>query len=805
MNDAPGVNSCFWWLGKVTSSKHWEQPVTGTLHKKADIKGQTFAYRVRIIGRHGAEVADENLPLASVVLPTTAGNGLGGAMQPPIIKQNSYVVGFFADGEVGNEPVIAGVLPINPQQVIDRQSGGYSEGTPVSNAGLDPGTNQPNESLSRNFAYASQRDQIIDGRRKFYIPKTRACEGPAGPLKGIQKKIGDLIQLSNLLSSGAAGTLSDLKGLITNQINNIKTEILSLVKTLFTFIRTYVVGQIAKQFTNLITGLTAQISSRLGAKFQKAADIIACLFNKIIKNLAKTLTSAFNDLTNKFITAPLCAAEEFFSSLIGGLFNELTSGIDSALSGILSGAASVLNTVFSVFNIISNILKFLSCEEELDCEMPEQWSILSGVVDFIDDQTSFLTTGISGVTSGITSAISGISSSIEEVSCSTSQIPCGIPNVSFVASSGSGVIANPVISAAGSIIGIDILNGGSGYTSPPTIQITDNCGNGSGAAAIVIMKKNADGSDSDSVGNVLMVDTGSGYLKKPDGSTGGNGSVYSKKGDTIVFGKERAIYECGTIIKVNKGDIVYLNEGAVANIYNKTGQLLQTLIGKGPDFINVDYTGTLVTPKCTEQDEQGGEKQENDNNNTIVVSQVYSVHACNTTLDILKDDLVYLKEDAVATVSDKMGNILQTIIGKGIMTPIIVEFSGILTTPPCEEDIIVEDLPLSSDNSPVISEIDDVALLDRGINYSPNDKINITPANGAELDVTFDSNGSVKDIIVVNGGSGFTEMPKITIESKTGINAVILPILKFNKVTDRVTPEKVDYVNVIDCVGVVDK
>lgn len=796
MKDCPGVNPCYWWIGKVTSSKNWEQPITGTLHKKTDIKGQTFAYRVRIIGRHDADVADENLPLAPVVLPTTAGNGLGGAMQPPIIKQNSYVVGFFADGEVGNEPMISGVLPINPQQVIDNTNGGYAAGTQVSNAAINPINNAPLEALSRNFSYASQRDQILDGRRSFYIPKTRACEGPAGPLKGIQKKIGDLIQLSNLLTSGAAGTLSDLKGLITNQINSVKTQILSLVKTLFTFVRTYIVGQISKQFTSLISGLTAQLSAKLGKQFQTAADIIGCLFNKIIKNLGNTLKSALDDITNKFITAPICAAEEFFSSLISGLFNELTSGIDSALSGILAGASSVLNNVFSVFNIVSNILKFLSCEEELDCEMPEQWSILSGVVQFLDDKTSFITSGISGITSSFESATAGITSSLEEVTCSTSQIPCGPPSINFIGSSGSGILANPVISTAGSIIGIDILSGGSGYVSPPTIQITDNCGNGSGAAAIVIMTKKADGSDSDSVGNVVMLDTGAGYLKAPDGSTGGNGNVYSKENATISLRKEYAVYKCGTIIKVRKDDLIYLKEDYVAVIYNKTGKVLQTLVGTGPDPIKVEYTGTLRTPDCT-----GNE----DANSTTILTEKYSVHECGSMFNISKGDSIFLKENAVATLSNLEGDVLQTIIGKGVMTPILINFNGVITTPACEEETVEEKLPVTSDNYPVIPVIDDVALLDRGSNYSPDDKINITPSNGAELAVTFDVNGSVKDISVINGGSGFTEMPKITIESKTGINAVILPVLKFNKVSDGALPSGVDYINVVDCVGVVDK
>ena len=64
-------------------------------------------------------------------------------------------------------------------------------------------------------------------------------------------------------------------------------------------------------------------------------------------------------------------------------------------------------------------------------------------------------------------------------------------------------------------------------------------------------------------------------------------------------------------------------------------------------------------------------------------------------------------------------------------------------------------------------------------------------------------NGFIVGATVVNGGSGFTALPDITINSDTGAGAKIRPVLKFTKVDDasqlaQVTQNAV--VTVISCI-----
>ena len=101
-----------WWIGQVTDPDKGEWG--DCLEKKQAEDGEdiyTLRCRVRIVGYHGNDVdlPDNELPLAHVLLPpnTTTTGGCGGTMQ---YQGGEVVVGFFFDGEDGQQPVIFGTL-----------------------------------------------------------------------------------------------------------------------------------------------------------------------------------------------------------------------------------------------------------------------------------------------------------------------------------------------------------------------------------------------------------------------------------------------------------------------------------------------------------------------------------------------------------------------------------------------------------------------------------------------------------------------------------------------------------------------
>lgn len=146
--DLNTVSSFPMWLGRVVSSVSWQDNLEPEHFDAAAKKGWGYRYRVRYFGLHSPDtndLPDEQLPMANVVLPTTAGSGLGGFVDLPIISAGTIVVGFFLDGMAGQEPYIFGILlnsnnKVPKTQPKDRLGGlqlfndTYTEGTPQTGA-----------------------------------------------------------------------------------------------------------------------------------------------------------------------------------------------------------------------------------------------------------------------------------------------------------------------------------------------------------------------------------------------------------------------------------------------------------------------------------------------------------------------------------------------------------------------------------------------------------------------------------------------------------------------------------------------
>ena len=114
------------------------------------------------------------------------------------------------------------------------------------------------------------------------------------------------------------------------------------------------------------------------------------------------------------------------------------------------------------------------------------------------------------------------------------------------------------------------------------------------------------------------------------------------------------------------------------------------------------------------------------------------------------------------------------------------------------------DESLGTGKYPVILTLCEARVGNVGINYSPTDKIIIEPANGAEATPVFGSFGTLSEVKIISTGTGFTEKPKIYIESETGYNSEIIPILCVtrvgeNEIKDPTYQDKI--ISVIDCVG----
>jgi len=122
-----------------------------------------------------------------------------------------------------------------------------------------------------------------------------------------------------------------------------------------------------------------------------------------------------------------------------------------------------------------------------------------------------------------------------------------------------------------------------------------------------------------------------------------------------------------------------------------------------------------------------------------------------------------------------------------------------ITAPGCPKDPC-----LPNNTYPVVVCLDEIVVENPGFNFDPcKDTVKIEPANGAKAKIEESTNGEITRIIVTDCGSGFTKLPEVSINTETGYNAILKPIMKFHrpKHGGMTFPEGTPVIQVIDCVG----
>ena len=734
-----GRDGFIWWIGQVVSEEKWAGNIPAKPTKNtSDHAGFGERFKVRIMGYHTAnktELTDDQLPWASVMYPVTAGSGLAGAWSNASIRQGNFVFGFFLDGEDAQQPVIMGVLGTNQYTVLASQDNpdiaffpfsGYTNtntvarySTTLDNKTTPPatqtGSTQKPINVGRQEAVAGQelssgadKEQYDNGKIKDPLPQPSTCE-PV-PLSAIQRQIKNLIADIQRIKK----TSRDWETKVSTKISNIEREIDKQISKASEYIAggvKWLIEEVQKYTTNKINNIMKDTyyllfpNQRPGLKkaVETANDLIACLFRKIISNLLKMVGKFLLAAVDRFINTPLCAVENFVGALVGKLAGLITSAVDTILGPVKAIVGAAFDIADGILNFVTDLLSFLSCEEKPSCAEIKEWSIWEGSESVATLDLNAIVEKVQGVASTVTQAIdpnnfdfdldfTDVFDSLD--SCNVGPIFCGPPIVEFYGGGGSGATGNAIIGAAGDILGVDIISPGSGYSSSPFVNFKDNCGNGRGASGRVNISNGQ-------VTNVIIDNSGTGYLSTPDGSQGGDGRTWASAGETIVKranGTYDTPYTAGSIINLFPGD---------------------------------------------------------------------TVQSCGRPEELIFDNRT-------------------------------------ITAPLCEDINPVSGPSPSSSRGdyPVVLEIGDLFISDPGLSYSPNDRIVISPSNGAIMTPEFDNFGSLAKVNIINSGQGFTEFPNIYIESDTGYNAKIIPIFAIKRVGDKkiiITPEQV--VNVVDCVG----
>jgi hypothetical protein len=620
-----------WWIGQI--------PPESAHGKQNQGSGWGNRFKVRILGYHPyseVELPNEDLPWAQVLLSTTSGSGAANNVTTVKISPGDVVFGFFLDGDNAQIPVILGIFGRTSQVPSKDYKGPFQPFTGYTSRVKKPnGTLKPDQSNEQNAASAKSPRHVSPAQAKavgqdeisyfsaigdtiqFASPSTsKTIDKISTEVNNFLNKVQNGINIAQNYKSEIGRVVEKIQsissGLVGNMVNSLFKSIAPILnkglKLLYDTVFAAVFAATGERNIAHRAGVAAQTAMVPPVKFLQ--DQIPCITNKILGTLGgvirKILESVVKNVTN-FVS---CAGNQFSGALINDIIGKVSSGLSSAISGVqkilqFTSGFSVEGALRGTIKGISGIADALTCGQSTSNSQAicNQWTIGSGpknnplvsFKDIIQNANQANALSKSSVSSGAVplndlqrsfgafDILSPNTKTQGASGCYTGPKTSCITSINIFGSNGSGAKAAPIFGSVvgtgrdrtGSIIGVRVLEKGSGYDFPPFVEIIDDCNRGYGASARSVLNDNGeveyiylvsegenypiDGElDTYFVEDVLIADNGSDY-QRTDFGLDQNGNRYELK----VLN--------GSIIKVTPLNNFEVKDLPIISIQSETG------------------------------------------------------------------------------------------------------------------------------------------------------------------------------------------------------------------------------------------
>ena len=810
-----GRDGFVWWIGQIADENTWKANIAGfPVANNSESPGFAERYKVRIMGYHTAassELKDEDLPWATVMYPVTAGGGGRGSSQNANLTQGCFVFGFFLDGEHAQQPVIMGCMGYNDYQAVMKNVpdakflpfSGYTPKDKIATTGVkDNDTSE--ERLEQAQKDGTDTDKFIesstgntgrvdmssdesrtDGQRQEALSVRSDCR----PIPTVKIKTQIKNMLSDVKAIEKAKKQYRFKVTInTADLDKKKEAIIKKTAKVVTGELKWTTIQVQKttlekmntEMKQKFFDVPVNERQQLKEEVEKLNDNLSCAFRNIIDGLETIALGLLEDMAKKAITAPPCMADNMVGATIGQVANSVQKTLDDALGGIDGLLNNFPNPIEDIaggggmetLNIIEDIVSLLDCDKKPNCPEVSELSLWDGGTV----TPGFDAGNLSKIAKGFSDKFNNLKMldfAAPDIpfgdlfgagGCNSGPVACGPPTVKFFGGKGSGAAGNLIVSALGEIMSIDMVEFGIEYDEDANAVVIDTCGKGQGAVIkpVIGTYTDPDGNEQTGITNINVIESGTGYLGAPDGSTGGDGEVWANPDDTSITHSD-GVWEIptppGNIVTVVPGDTVLMPPGTEVVTEPLSPTEIQEVIADP----------RIPTPSVVDVDSE--------------------------------DEVVEERPKFEAGGGEEIKG------GK----PYVMEKAGRFTTPPLPVSQGRGAYPIAGDGAyPAITYLCEIIIQSAGVGYTENDEIIIEPNAGARAAVKYDELGAVESIKVTAGGEGFTQMPDVYIKSETGFNAELLPVFCIDRIAkDEVKEYDVksgkQLITVIDCVGKIDR
>ena len=332
------------------------------------------------------------------------------------------------------------------------------------------------------------------------------------PLDAASSLDQELKKTVRLLSIGMKGFVNSVVGRLEDElIDRIKGGLAGLENKVRSL---YKGNELFKALDQLAKDQGAQIDP-----VDNMFKALACLANKVTDAAEKIFTDLLSQAVKNVLNVPICAVEQ----ILGAFTNKMIDIIDSTVSPILKPIKNALEFVFDVKDFLVGVVQtlrkvenVLNCNEKKKCPPSTKYKINQGLLRDRgegEQKDAFarifakgaLSRGAANLANDFENQYGSWSifgETLENADpnsgCYTGNVvSCGTPNVEFFGGGGAGAFGRAILGnivnevdtegvidsaqRTASIVGVEIQNPGSGYTTPPIITFSDACDKGYGA------------------------------------------------------------------------------------------------------------------------------------------------------------------------------------------------------------------------------------------------------------------------------------------------------------------------------------
>tara|TARA_B100000427_G_scaffold223692_1_gene187397 strand:+ start:1820 stop:3934 length:2115 start_codon:yes stop_codon:yes gene_type:complete len=356
--DFAGKDGFNWFVAQVTTDKAW---------RKFD---ETDGYRakVRILGVHPPEMKDKDLPWAQFLTPANWGSGNNYGGQSFALQGGETVMGFFLDGDEGQQPVIFGSMPqstfvtspIKWEQATSNETSKYQ---PISftqayeygahiklTAGFKPSSlggflNANNQIFDESGTRQETHIKKVNNE-KIVVKKAQKCTKPAQVFSDAIKEMKGIMEFVERLEPTPFGYIDKIFNIPipTEDFDKVLEKVSSKIGGALSVNLRLAKAEMMVKIDDAVDGMlkfTEPDFLLKKLKIDKSKNELSCLFENILGGLSNMIKGLLKNVLGKLVSLPLCAAE----NLLGGLLSNITDKISSAIGPALNAITGVLNTL----------------------------------------------------------------------------------------------------------------------------------------------------------------------------------------------------------------------------------------------------------------------------------------------------------------------------------------------------------------------------------------------------------------------------------------------------------------------------